>query len=95
MTIYQFIPFIMIALIIAIIVRTILTRKKTLPVKLFFEGLKLENNGNFEEAILNYEIALTEIKKNRSRSSLEQKIREKLKVLRSVIEYNNSLEFTR
>jgi hypothetical protein len=95
MTLYQLIPFIMIILLIIFIISSVLSKKNNLPVELFFEGLKLENNGHFEEAILNYEIALAEVKKSRNRSSLERKISEKLKVLHTIVEYRHSLEFTR
>lgn len=95
MTFYQYIPFIMIVLLIIFIVSSIFLRKKNLPVELYFEGLKLENNGHFEEAIKNYENALQEVKKNKMHSNMEEKIKEKLKVLHTLIEYKHSLEFTR
>ena len=77
------------------IISSIFLKKKNLPVKLFFEGLKHENSGNFEEAIMNYENALNEVKKSKFHNSLENKIIQKIKVLHTILEYKNSLGFTR
>ena len=95
MTIYQYLPFIMIALVAGYIIISIFFRKKKLKVELFVEGLKYENSGYFEEAILNYDNALTEIKKDRFHGKLKNKIIQKLKVLHTIIEYKKSLLFTR
>ena len=95
MTLYQCLPFVMIVLLIIFIMSVIFQKKKSLPVELFFQGLKYENDGHFEEAISNYENALNEAKKNRFHSDLENKIVQKIKILHTIIEYNNSLGFTR
>ena len=95
MTIYQYLPFIMIALLITSVISSIFLRKKNLPVELFVEGLKYENDGHFDEAIINYENALSEIKKNRFHRDLESKIIQKLKVLHTIIEYKKNFQFTR
>ena len=95
MTLYQYLPFIMLVLLMAFIISSVFLKKKNLPVKLFFEGLKQENSGNFEEAIMNYENALNEVKKNKFHSHLEGKIVQKLNVLHTIVEYKNSLRFTR
>ncbi len=95
MTFYQYLPFIIIILLISFLISSIFFQKKNLPVKLFFEGLKNENSGHYEEAIMNYENALTEVKKNKFHGHLKNKIIEKLKVLHTIIEYKNSLHFIR
>jgi len=95
MTFYQYIPFIMILLLIAFIISSVFLKKNNSSLKLFVEGLKHENSGNFEEAIRNYENALSEVKKSRFRNNLENKIVQKLKVLHSILEYKSSLGFTR
>jgi hypothetical protein len=95
MTFYQLLPFIMITLLIIFIVSSIILRKKNLHVTLFFEGLKYENNGYFEEAVVNYENALDEVKKKKFHSDLEGTIIQKLKVLHTIIEYQNGLSYTR
>jgi len=52
--------------------------------------LKDENNGNFEEAIITYENALIEVRKMKYNNTLKNKIVEKLKLLHTVINYNNN-----
>ena len=94
MTIFQYLPFIMIALLITSVISSIFLRKKNLPVELFSEGLKYENDGHFDEAIINYENALSEIKKNRFHRDLESKIIQKLKVLYTISEYQKNIQFT-
>lgn len=95
MTFYQYLPFIMILLLIIFIMSIIFQKNKNVPVELFFQGLKLENNGHFAEAISNYENALHEVKKSKFHSDLKNKIVQKLKTLHTILEYNNSLGFTR
>ena len=95
MTAFQSLPFIMIVLLIVFITSSLFLKKKNLPVELFFEGLKYENDGHFEEAIVNYKNALDVVKKNRFHNALENKLTEKLKVLHTIIEYKKSFQFTR
>ena len=66
-----------------------------MPVELFVEGLKYENNGHFDEAIINYENALNEVKKNWFHGDLKNRIMQKLKVLHTIIEYKKNFGFTR
>ena len=94
MTIYQYLPFIMIAILIASIISSLFLKKKNLPVELFSEALKYENDGHFDEAIINYENALSEVKKNRFHRDLEYRIIQKLKVLHTISEYNKNIQFT-
>jgi hypothetical protein len=94
MTFFQYLPFIMIALLITSVISSLFLRKKNLPVELFVEGLRYENDGHFDEAIINYENALSEVKKNRSHRDLENRIIQKLKVLYTVSEYKKNIQFT-
>jgi hypothetical protein len=84
----------MIALLITSVISSIFLRKKNLPAELFTEGLKYENDGLFDEAIINYENALSEIKKNRFHRDLENRIIQKLKVLYTISEYQKNVQFT-
>jgi hypothetical protein len=70
-------------------------KRKSASVRLFVEGLKNENSGHFEEAVINYQNALDEVKKTRFHSSMESKIVGKLKVLNTVIAYTNNSQFMR
>ena len=94
MRLFQYLPFIMIALLITSVISSIFLRKKNLPVELFTEDLKYENDGHFDEAIINYENALSEIKKNRFHRVLKSKIIQKLKVLYTISEYQKNIQFT-
>jgi hypothetical protein len=95
MTIFQYLLFIIIALLIASIISSLFLKKKDLPVELFVEGLRYENDGHFDEAIINYENALSEVKKNRFHRDLENRIIQKLKVLHTISEYKKNIQFTR
>jgi len=95
MALFQYLPFIMIASLIASITSSFFLKKKDLPVELFVEGLKYENDGHFDEAIINYENALSEAKKNRLHRELKNRIIQKLKVLHTIIEYKKNFQFTR
>jgi len=94
MTLFQYLPFIMIALLITSIISSLFLKKKNLPVELFSEGLKYENDGHFDEAIINYENALNKVKKNRFHRDLKSKIIQKLKVLYTISEYQKNIQFT-
>ena len=82
-------------LLIASIISSFFLKKKDLPVELFVEGLKYENDGHFNEAIINYENALGEVKKGRIHRDLKNRIIQKLKVLYTIIEYKKNIQFIR
>jgi len=81
--------------ILFLLVRYLLWRKTSLSAQLYMKGMRAENSGRYDEAAANYENALKEIKKNRFHSSLEIKIREKLKVLRTISTYKRDQDFIR
>ena len=85
----------MIAAITIAVIGSILLNKKTLPLRLFVEAQKNENDGRFEEAVVTYESALDEARKFRFHGSLKNKIIDKLKVLHTTIEYNKNILFIR
>ena len=70
--------------------RYIMHKGKNASVRLFVEALKNENSGHFEEAVIDYQNALDEVKKIRFHNNLESKIVGKLKVLNTVIAYTNN-----
>ena len=70
-------------------------KRKNIPVRLFAQALKNENSGHFEEAVINYQNALDEVKKVRFHGDLENRIVAKLKVLNTVIAYTNNSHFVR
>ncbi len=92
-TILYIILFIVLILVIYYFIRARVLRRKTMPVRLFFEALKNENSGEFEVAVNIYNEALIEAKRLRGHNDLEYKIIEKLKLLNTVIAYRKGFEF--
>lgn len=85
----------MIVIITILVIGSILGKRKNLPVELFMEAQKNENDGHFEEAVVTYESALDEVRKSRFHGSLKNRIISKLKVLNTAIAYKNNLHFVR
>ena len=72
----------------------LLFHKSKIPVKLLEEALRLENAGNYEAAIYNYETILKEVKKSKFHSdTLVRNINNMLKVLRTVINYHSNFQY--
>jgi hypothetical protein len=80
---------------IFLLIKFLVARKKDIPVEFFVAALKDENDGYYEEAVITYEKALTEAKKSRFHNMLKIKIIEKIKVLHTIIEYQNNNRFAR
>jgi hypothetical protein len=96
MSIYYLYSIIIVFIIIILIIRFFVLKNHKIPEKIFVEALRNENSGDFEAAIISYEIALQIVKKAKHHNySLENKILEKIKVLHTVIEYKYNLQFTR
>ena len=71
-------------------IRRLILRKRSVPGELFAEGLRNENSGYFETALVNYKRALDEVNRTLFRGShFKTTIIEKLKVLQTVIQYKN------
>jgi len=95
MPFYYYILFFIVLSIIILVLRFAVSSKENISINLFNEALKNENNGLYELAVTNYESALSEVKKTRFHSTFKNKIVEKLKVLHTLIEYNNSVRIIR
>lgn len=90
MTFYYYILMVVMLLLILLVRYLLLSRNNT-PGAVFAEALRNENSGDYEAALTNYETAMLEVKKARFPSSkLKTIIAEKLKVLRTVIEYQKN-----
>lgn len=68
-------------------------RKKSLPVNLYFEALRNENMGLYEVAEKGYRAALEEAVKYRFHDDLRHKIEEKIRLMQTVITYQQSISF--
>jgi hypothetical protein len=95
MPVYNYFFILVILSIIILLILFFVVRKKNIPVELFVEALRDENNGHFEEAVITYKTALNEVNKIRFHSTLKNKIIQKLKLLHTVIEYKNNQNFIR
>ena len=91
---YYFIAFIGLSMII-LVLHSLMSKKKNISVDLFNAALRNENKGLYEEAVANYESALIEVNKTKFHSTFKNKIIEKLKVLHTLIDYNNSVRVNR
>jgi len=80
---------------IVVSARTFIHWKSHIPVGLYAKALRAENNGNFEEAITAYEILLSQCRRVRFQKAFKNKIIGKVKLLHTIIEYNNSSRFVR
>ena len=67
----------------------IVPRKKNVPLDLFTEARKFENDGQIETALLTYESALVEVNKIKFNSDLKIKITDKLKMLQAWMDYQD------
>lgn len=90
MLFYYYIYLLIALMVLFFLIKGLLGRRKDTSVDFFVAALKNENDGYYEEAVITYEKALTEAKKSRFHNMLKVKISEKIKVLHTVIEYENS-----
>lgn len=77
--------------IVILLIRAFIYKNKTVVGRSFSAALENENNGNYEEALNNYEIALTEVKKTNRNKTLRTTIADKIKTLHTVIHYHKNV----
>jgi len=95
MLFYYYIYLLIALTVLFLFIKLLVARKTDIPVEFFVTALRNENNGYYEEAVITYEKALTEAKKSRLHNLLKVKIIEKIKVLHTIIEYQNSIRYIR
>lgn len=66
------------------------SHKNTRLTKLYSEGMRHENAGDYNLAIHNYEDALNEIVKRKQDKEFANKIVQKIKILRTAIDYERN-----
>jgi len=76
-------------LIIASSIGILFYRKKYTYTAPYAEAIKKENDGCFAEALENYNSALAEVKKYKFHEKMEHQLVQKIKVLKSTIEYES------
>jgi hypothetical protein len=82
-------------LLIVVLSRAFSHWKSPISIRLYTEALRDENSGHFEAAIIAYEAALVQCKKIRFQGIFKKKIIGKVKLLHTIIDYNNSTRFIR
>jgi len=92
---YYFLYLLIFLGVLFLLVRHLLLRRTSLSAQLFIKALRAENEGLYDEAVVSYENALSEIKKNRFHRRLEIRICEKLKLLHTVRTYKKDQNFIR
>jgi hypothetical protein len=96
MPVYYYILFVALLMIMLVLIRHYLLRTNSIPVQLFAKGLENENSGYYQAAVASYETALSEVKKKKYHNNqLESRIVSKLKVLKTMIEYESSFQLKR
>jgi len=79
-----------VALVIIIIVLILIARyKKNSHTELYKEGVRNENDGQYVLALQNYEDALSEIRKLKGDNKFRDKISDRIKMLRTLIDYES------
>ena len=76
-------------LLITFSIAILFPRKKYTYTKFYTEGIRNENDGHFAAALENYNNALAEIKKYKFHEKMKQQLIQKIKVLKSTIEYES------
>lgn len=86
-----YIFFIILLSVLGYFIYKLLFRKKSVALVHFVEALKNENAGYYEAAVDGYKIALAEQQKLRFHNGiLTTRIREKIKLLHTIISYDNN-----
>lgn len=78
-----------VVLVIAFSIFFLLHGKKDSYTELYNEGIKKENNGYFTAALEDYNKALAEVEKYKFQDKVKDRIIQKIKVLKSTIEYES------
>jgi len=92
---YLVLSLVAVVLFVVVLARAFNDWRSLICVGLYTEALRDENTGHFEAAVTAYETALFECKKIRFQGDFRNKIIAKVKLLHTIIEYNNSSRFVR
>ena len=92
MTSFLYVTIFVILIVTILSVFFYLLHKQNSHTELYSEGLRDENNGNYETALHKYEDALNEIRKLKLEDKFGHKIAARIRVLRTTIEYENNFQ---
>jgi hypothetical protein len=76
----------------AIVVFLFIAYKRNGHTELYSEGLRNENDGHYSLALHNYEDALSEIRKLNTNDKFGEKIAQRIKILRTTIDYEKNFQ---
>jgi hypothetical protein len=90
---YSVFLFVMITLIILSLILILFANyKKNSHTELYKEGVRNENDGRYTIALQNYQDALSEVKKIRLDNKFGKKIAQRIKILKTIIDYEKNFQ---
>jgi hypothetical protein len=92
---YMYLVFIALGLILLYCIRLLVGYQSNISTAFFIEAIKEENNGRYEEALVNYQSALDELERIHDHSSMKYRVIEKKKLMYTIIEYKKNSSFVR
>ena len=81
--------------VLCIIILFFIRHKQNSHTELYSEGVRNENDGRYKMALRNYEDALSEIRKLKLNKKFGTKIAERIKILRTTIDYEQTFNNSR
>jgi hypothetical protein len=87
--------FFIVIIVSALSVILIAQYKKNSHTGLYKEGVHHENEGDYQSALQNYEDALMEIRRLKVDNKFGDKIEERIKILRTIIDYEKNFQVGR
>ena len=91
-------PFLLVFSFLIIIISVIIFitfKKRNDHTELYSRGVRNENDGNYNLALRNYEDALKEVRKLKLEKKFGTKIAQRIKILRTTIDYENNFHIGR
>ena len=79
-------------IILIAVILLIAFKKRNDHTELYSRGVRNENDGNYSQALRNYEDALKEVRKLKLEKNFGTKIAERIKILRTTIDYEKNFQ---
>src|SRR5580693_9236907 len=86
----QYLLLFVIMIVLALVVAVVVLFSRNSHTDLYSEGLRNENDGQYNKALQNYEEALNEIRKLKLDNKFGEKITQRIKILRTTIDYEKN-----
>jgi hypothetical protein len=95
MPLYIYLIFITLGIILLYCIRFLVSYQSNIPTAFFIAAIKEENNGRYEEALVNYQSALDELERSHDFGSMKYRVIEKKKLMYTIIAYKKNSRFVR